>query len=116
MAGHRKWSITKRSKSALDAGVVPRAGTEQLTTAAEHRLIAVAHDPLYAVAEALLRAGFSADSHRRTDIPETGAPVTDESLSAPVIRLCEAREDNDDVPNVYSILDRPEEMLAKLSA
>jgi transcriptional/translational regulatory protein YebC/TACO1 len=33
-----------------------------------------------------------------------------------VLRLCDALEDDDDVQNVYSNLDIPDEMLAKLPA
>ena len=42
--------------------------------------------------------------------------VTDEATALQILRLCESLEDDDDVQNVYSNLDIPDELLAKLPA
>jgi len=116
---HRKGQITV-PRDVLDEDklleIVLEAGAEELTSDEEHHVITTAHDQLYAVAEALKIAGITADSHKLTYVPETTVPVADESIAAQVLRLCEALEDNDDVQNVYSNFDVPEEVLAKLSA
>ena len=74
------------------------------------------HDQLYAVAEALKQAGVTTDGQKFTFIPDTTVTVADESVARQVLRLCDALEDDDDVQNVYSNLEIPDEMLAKLPA
>src|SRR5437660_4159116 len=92
------------------------AGAEDLTTDADEYVITTSHDRLYAVAEALKRANVTTDGQKFTFIPETTVPVADEDAARQVLRLCDALEDDDDVQNVYSNLDIPDKMLAKLPA
>ncbi len=116
---HRKGMITLRREQIAEdrlLEIVLEAGAEELTSDDEHYVIRTAHDRLYAVAEVLKNAGLAADSQKLTYIPESTVPVADESTAAEVIGLCDALEDNDDVQNVYSNFDVPEEGLAKISA
>src|ERR1043166_4036057 len=92
------------------------AGAEELTTEEEQYVILTSHDQLYAVAEALKKASVTIDGQKFTFIPDTTVPVVDEAAALQVLRLCESLEDDDDVQNVYSNLDIPEELLAKLPA
>ena len=92
------------------------AGAEELTTEEEQYVITTSHDQLYAVAEALKYAGVHTDGQKFTFIPDTTVPVTDETVALQILRLCESLEDDDDVQNVYSNLDIPDEVLAKLPA
>ena len=92
------------------------AGAEELTTEEEQYVILTSHDQLYAVAEALKQAGVTTDGQKFTFIPDTTVPVVDEATALQVLRLCESLEDDDDVQNVYSNLDIPDELLAKLPA
>src|SRR5205807_10054582 len=92
------------------------AGAQELTTQEEQYVITTSHDQLYAVAEALRNAGLATDGQKFTFIPDTTVPVADESVAQQVLRLCDALEDDDDVQNVYSNLDIPDELLAKLTA
>ncbi len=96
--------------------IILAADAEELTTDEDHYLITTAHDHLYSVAEALKNASVATEFQKLTYIPETTVPVADEAVAGRVIRLCEALEDNDDVQNVYSNFDVPEEILAKLTA
>jgi YebC/PmpR family DNA-binding regulatory protein len=95
--------------------IVLDAGAEEMASD-EHYTITTSHDHLYAVAEALKHAGVAVESQKLTFVPDNTVPVADEHVAAQVIRLCEALDDCDDVQNVYSNFDVPEEMLAKLSA
>ena len=79
-------------------------------------LLLTSHDQLYAVAEALRHAGVTTDGQKFTFIPDTTVHVADEEAALQVVRLCESLEDDDDVQNVYSNLDIPDELLAKLPA
>jgi transcriptional/translational regulatory protein YebC/TACO1 len=92
------------------------AGAEELTTEEEGYVITTAPDQLYAVAEALNHAGVTTTGQKFTFIPDTTVPVVDEATALQVLRLCESLEDDDDVQNVYSNLDIPDEVLAKLPA
>lgn len=115
---HRKGQITVPVASIAEdrlLEIVLDAGAEELNSDEGYFVITTAHDRLYAVAEALKVAGVAAESQKLTYIPETTVPVADENVAAQVIRLCEALEDNDDVQNVYSNFDVPEEVLAKLA-
>ena len=92
------------------------AGAEELTTEEDQYLITTSHDQLYAVAEALKQAGVTTDGQKFTFIPDTTVPVADETVAQQVLRLCDDLEDDDDVQNVYSNLDIPDELLARLPA
>ena len=92
------------------------AGAEELTNQEDGYLIMTAPDQLYAVAEALRKAGVTTESQKFTFIPDTTITVADESVAQQVLRLCDALEDDDDVQNVYSNLEISDEMLAKLPA
>jgi len=92
------------------------AGAEELTTEEEQYVITTSHDQLYAVAEALKHAGVTTDGQKFTFIPDTTVPVNDEAVALQILRLCDGLEDDDDVQNVYSNLDIPDELLAKLPA
>jgi YebC/PmpR family DNA-binding regulatory protein len=116
---HRKGQITL-PRASIDEDrlleIVLEAGAEELTTDDEHYLVTTSHDHLYAVAEALRAAGATTDSQKLTYVPETTVPVRDEHIAAQVIHLCEALDDCDDVQNVHSNFDVPDELLARISA
>jgi len=67
-----------------------------------------------AVKEAIVAAGVEPDSAEITMVPQTLVRC-DETLSAKVLRIIDALEDNDDVQKVYHNADIPEQVLAKLS-
>jgi YebC/PmpR family DNA-binding regulatory protein len=92
------------------------AGAEELTTEEDQYVITTSHDQLYAVAEALKRARVATDGQKFTFIPDTTVQVADETMARQVLRLCDALEEDDDVQNVYSNLDIPDEVLARLPA
>ena len=116
---HRKGQITV-PRSSIDEDrlleIALEAGAEELTNQEDRYLIMTAPDQLYAVAEALRKAGVTTESQKFTFIPDTTITVADESVAQQVLRLCDALEDDDDVQNVYSNLEISDEMLAKLPA
>ena len=116
---HRKGQILV-PRASLDEDrlleIVLESGAEELTTEADHYLISTAHDQLYAVAEAIKNAGVTAESQKLTFVPGITIQLTDEQVVTQVIRLCEALEESDDVQNVHSNFEVPDELLAKISA
>src|ERR671935_307393 len=116
---HRKGQVTVARDSIPEDRIFElalEAGAEELTTDDNEYVITSSHDQLYAVAEALKQAGVTTDGQKFTFIPDTTVPVADETVARQLLRLCDALEDDDDVQNVYSNLDIPDETLAKLPA
>jgi YebC/PmpR family DNA-binding regulatory protein len=116
---HKKGQITVPRDSIDEDRIFElalEAGAEELTTDEDQYLIITSHDQLYAVAEALKQAGVTTDGQKFTFIPDTTVPVADETVARQILRLCDALEDDDDVQSVYSNLDIPEELLARMPA
>ena len=116
---HRKGQITVPRDSIEEDALLEaalEAGAEELTTEEDQYVITTSHDQLYAVAEALKGARVATDGQKFTFIPDTTVQVADENVARQVLRLCDALEEDDDVQNVYSNLDIPDEMLARLPA
>ncbi len=116
---HKKGQITVPSDSIEEERLFEislEAGAEELTNEGKEYVITTSHDQLYAVAEALKHAGVTTDGQKFTFIPDTTVSVANEATALQVLRLCESLEDDDDVQNVYSNLDIPDELLAKLPA
>jgi YebC/PmpR family DNA-binding regulatory protein len=116
---HRKGQIAVARSSISEDKIFElslEAGAEELTNDEEMYLITTAPDQLYAVAEALKNAGVTTESQKFTFTPDTTITVGDEAVAQQVLRLCDTLEDDDDVQNVYSNLEIPDELLAKMPA
>ncbi|MEY2491731.1 MAG: hypothetical protein QOH24_682 [Verrucomicrobiota bacterium] len=116
---HRKGQIAVPRSSISEDKIFElslEAGAEELTSDEEAYVITTAPDQLYAVAEALKNAGVTTESQKFTFTPDTTITVGDEAVAQQVLRLCDALEDDDDVQNVYSNLEIPDELLAKMPA
>jgi YebC/PmpR family DNA-binding regulatory protein len=116
---HKKGQITV-PRSGMDEDrlleLVLEAGAEELTTEEDEYVVITSHDQLYAVVDALRNAGVTTDGPKFTFIPDTTVPVADETVARQVLRLCDALEEDDDVQNVHSNLEIPDELLARLPA
>jgi YebC/PmpR family DNA-binding regulatory protein len=73
--------------------------------------VLAAPESLSAVREAIEAAGFAIDSAELTMLPKTTIEVADEGDAKKVLRLMDQLEDNDDVQDVYSNFDIPEQVL-----
>jgi YebC/PmpR family DNA-binding regulatory protein len=116
---HKKGQITVTRKAIEEDRILELAlesGAEELTTEEDEYVITTSHDQLYAVADALKKAGVTTDGQKFTFIPDTTIPIADEAVARQIMRLCDALEEDDDVQNVYSNLDIPDELLARLPA
>jgi YebC/PmpR family DNA-binding regulatory protein len=116
---HKKGRITVPVSTVAEERIFElalEAGAEELTTEEEQYVITTSHDQLYAVAEALKHAGVTTDGQKFTYIPDKTVPVDNEAVALQILRLCDSLEEDDDVQNVYSNLDIPDELLAKLPA
>jgi YebC/PmpR family DNA-binding regulatory protein len=92
------------------------AGAEDLTDEGDNWLVTCAPHDLGAVRDALDAAGMTPESAEMAMVPSTTVPVTAEGEVRKVLRLLEALDDDDDVQNVWSNFDTPDEVLAAAAA
>lgn len=113
---HRKGVITLPLATATEDALLEcllDSPLDELESDDEHHIITTPPDQLYAVVEALKKAGFEPDSQKLTYIPQTFSTVTDGEIAAQINQLCEKLEECDDVLNVHSNLELSEELLAQ---
>lgn len=69
---------------------------------------------LHEVKKKIEEAGIAVESAEITYIPENEVKIDDETKARKALKLMEALEEDDDVANVYSNFDIPEEIMEKL--
>ena len=89
------------------------AGAEDVDTDGDVYEIATEPHDLHAVVEALEVMGLKAEEAALTMLPKTTTKLEGSKAKA-VLKMMDALEDNDDVQNVYSNFDIPEEEMAAL--
>jgi YebC/PmpR family DNA-binding regulatory protein len=92
--------------------VAMEAGAEDLSDDGDHWVVTAAPGDLIAVRQGLEAAGMTVDSAEPAMVASTTVPVTDEGEARRILRLLEALDDHDDVQNVWSNFDMPDEVLA----
>ncbi len=90
------------------------AGAEDVIPDEEQIEIITAPDELEAVKNAVEEAGFATETAEITMIPANTIEITDEETAQKVLTLLGKLEDYDDIQNVYSNADIPEELIEKL--
>ncbi|GAB4096355.1 YebC/PmpR family DNA-binding transcriptional regulator [Brachybacterium sp. NBEC-018] len=95
--------------------IVLDAGAEEITDEGETFEILSEASDVVAVRTALQEAGVDYDSAEAQFVPNLRTPVDLEGAQK-VFRLIDALEDSDDVQNVYSNVDIPEDVAAQLDA
>ncbi len=96
--------------------VAVEAGAEDLTEEGDGWVVTCAPHDLAAVRDALDAAGMAPESSEMAMVPSTTVPVNEEGEVRRVLRLLEALDDDDDVQNVWSNFDTPDEVLAAAAA
>lgn len=91
------------------------AGAQDIETGSEAFEVTTDPQELHVVASGLEQAGYTADSIQLTMAPKSTVPVADKDV-APLLKLMEALEDHDDVQDVYSNFDIPEDAMAAAMA
>jgi len=92
--------------------VAMEAGAEDLTDDGDRWVVTAAPTDLIAVREGIEAAGMKVESAEPAMVASTTVPVTEEGEARQVLRLLEALDDHDDVQNVWSNFDIPDEVLA----
>ncbi|HUO47868.1 MAG TPA: YebC/PmpR family DNA-binding transcriptional regulator [Acidimicrobiales bacterium] len=94
--------------------VAVEAGAEDLADEGDRWVVTSAPTDLAAVRGALEAAGMAPESAELAMVATTTVPVTEEGEAKRVLRLIEALDDEDDVQNVWSNFDIPDEILASV--
>lgn len=89
------------------------AGAADVNSEGDVYEISTEPQDLHAVAEALEAMGLTSEETSLTMIPKTTTKIEGAAAKA-VLKLMDMLEDNDDVQNVYSNFDIPEEEMAEL--
>lgn len=90
------------------------AGADDFSSDGEEGEIITAPDALEAVRNAFVEAGIEPISAEIAMIPQNTVAITDVGQAQTMLRLIEALEDNDDVQDVYSNFDIPDEIMEQL--
>ncbi len=114
---HRRGQITIPRAAATENQVMEaalHAGADDISGDEEHHVVVTAHDALYAVAEALKRAGIEPDAMKLTYLPDNHVTINEAQLAAQFLRLSDALEDNDDVQHVHAHAEIADDILLRI--
>ena len=92
------------------------AGAEDVERDGTSFRVVSAPESLPTVREAVEAAGFVIESAELTMVPKTTVEVEDESAAKKLMRLIDALEENDDVQDVWSNFDIPEQVLEAVAS
>ncbi|HWJ03792.1 MAG TPA: YebC/PmpR family DNA-binding transcriptional regulator [Verrucomicrobiae bacterium] len=90
------------------------AGAEDMEAEEESVEIFTTAEDLESVRQALLDQGLEIESASVTLLPENYVEVTDKDQAVKILKLMDALEDHDDVQNVYSNFDIPDNIAEQL--
>jgi YebC/PmpR family DNA-binding regulatory protein len=116
---HRKGQIVVAKEQISEdelMGLVLDAGAEDMISHPDSYEILTDPHQFEAVHKALEAKNIKPQSAEVTQLPLTPVLVTDEKTARAVLSLIDALEDNDDVQNVYSNYDIPDEVMEKTQA
>lgn len=97
----------------LEVGL--EAGAEDIVREGDYFTVLTEPTQHGAVAEALTKAGIKLEESEITMIPDTFVPVTNKDQAAKLIEFVELLEENEDVQNVYTNFDIPDDVLEAAS-
>jgi YebC/PmpR family DNA-binding regulatory protein len=96
--------------------VALEAGAEDVLTHPENYEVLTDPHQFEAVHKAIEAKGITPQSAEIAQLPSTSVPVSDEKTARAALALIDALEDNDDVQNVYSNEDIPDDVLERAHA
>ena len=92
------------------------AGAEDLQTEDDNFVITTAQNDFEKVKKTLEDSGIPLEVAEVTMVPQTYVKLEGEKVAGQMMRLMETIEDNDDVQNVYTNFDIPDELMNAVSA
>jgi YebC/PmpR family DNA-binding regulatory protein len=92
------------------------AGADDVDAEESSYRVTTAPESLHSVRQALEGAGFAIESAESTMVPKTSVSVDDEAVARKIVRMMDELEENDDVQDVYSNFDIPEQVLEAVAS
>ena len=116
---HRKGQVPRRERTDSrrrpdEPG--PRRGRRGHDLASRHLRSSPTPHQFEAVHKALEAKNIKPQSAEVVQLPLTPVSITDEKTARAVLAIIDALEDNDDVQNVYSNYDIPDDLMEKVQA
>ncbi|MFC1810448.1 YebC/PmpR family DNA-binding transcriptional regulator [Patescibacteria group bacterium] len=90
------------------------AGAEDIQRGSDSIEVYTAPNELHSVKKGLEDAGFKIESSELTYEPENTVEIADEDKARKVLKFMDALEEDDDVSNVFSNFDIPDEVMEKM--
>ena len=90
------------------------AGADDFVEEDDEYKIITAPDSFQSVVETLEKEGFKHTSAELTKLPQNTLEITDEKTAKMILLLMDKLEEHDDVQNVYSNFDIPDEVMDKV--
>jgi YebC/PmpR family DNA-binding regulatory protein len=124
-SGTVAWLFERRGVVVVDADGVDEdelilaaaeGGAEDVRRDGSSFEVTSAPEDLVGVREAIDAAGIPVASAELTMVPKTTVEVAEESAAKKILRLMDALEENDDVQDVYSNFDIPEQVLEAVAS
>ena len=123
-AGSVAYLFTKRGEITFEdvsledqiMDVALEAGAEDIEVSEDEILVITTPETFGDVQDALTAAGLKSDNAEVVMSPSTKAEITDVDQAKQILKMIDMFEDLDDVQNVYTNVDFPEEVLAQLDA
>jgi YebC/PmpR family DNA-binding regulatory protein len=91
-------------------------GADDITRDGSTYQVVSAPESFASVRQSIESAGFTVDSAELTMVPKTTVEVADEAAAKKVLRLIDQLEENDDVQDVFSNFDIPEQVLEAVAS
>ena len=121
-AGSVAYMFTKRGEITFEdvsledkiMDVALEAGAEDIEVNEDEILVITTPESFGDVQDALAAAGLKSDNAEVTMNPSTKAEITDIDQAKQILKMIDMLEDLDDVQNVYTNVEFPEEVLAQL--
>ena len=123
-AGSVAYMFTKRGEITFEdvsledkiMDVALEAGAEDIEVSEDEILVITTPETFGDVQDALAAAGLKSDNAEVVMSPSTKAEITDVEQAKQILRMIDMFEDLDDVQNVYTNVEFPDEVLAQLDA
>jgi YebC/PmpR family DNA-binding regulatory protein len=124
-SGAVAWLFERRGVVVVDADGVDEdeltlaaaeGGAEDVARDGTSFEVTSAPEDLVGVREAIEAAGIPIASAELTMVPKTTVEVSEEAAAKKILRLMDALEENDDVQDVYSNFDIPEQVLEAVAS
>ena len=90
------------------------AGADDFVDEEDEYKVITTPDNFQSVVEGLEKAGFKHKTTELTKIPQNTLEITDEKTAKMILLLMDKLEEHDDVQNVYSNFDIPDEVMDKV--